>query len=460
MTYGTQRCLALGWVILLAASLSGCRGGREAGRDNRTEYPAKAISIMAPAAPGGGWDQMARAMQTALADSVGRNVQVYNAPGAGGTIGLAQFVNDHAGDAHQLMVGGLVMVGATETNRSPVTLDQVTPIATLTAEWEAIVVSADSPYKTFQQLLDAFKAEPASISWSGGSAGGVDHMLIALIARAAGVAPSKINYVAHSGGGEAMAALLSGAATAGVASVSEFRDQVEAGKLRWLAVSSDRPIPGVGATTIKDAGLEVVAPNWRAVFAPPRITEAERIEIIRAMEKMRATPEWRQALARNGWDDFFKTGDEFAGFLRQEQGRVKTVLLSVQCPECDAGIGPRFFPLIVAVGLTALGALWLLRLRVRPDAVLTAHIAEEAAATHWPTVGLTAAALLVYAFALGSLGYIAATALFFPFVARVLGSRRIVRDALIGLALAVVIYFSFTRLLGVRLPAGLLDFTL
>jgi putative tricarboxylic transport membrane protein len=456
MVYGIRRCLALGWALLLAASLSACGGKREAARDDKAGYPAKAISIMAPAAPGGGWDQTARAMQTALATSAGRNVQVYNVAGAGGTVGLAQFVGRHAGDAHQLMVGGLVMVGATETNKSPVTLEQVTPIATLTAEWEAIVVSANSPYQTFQQLLDSFKARPSSISWGGGSAGGVDQILVALIAKAAGVEPSKINYVAHSGGGEAMAALLSGAVTAGVASVSEFRDQVEAGKLRWLAVSSDRPIAGVSAPTIKDAGLEVVVPNWRAVFAPPRITEAQRVAIIAAMEKMRATPEWQQSLARNGWDDFFKTGDEFAGFLLQEQVRIKTILQG----EGYAAIGPRFFPLLVAVGLIALGALWLLRFVMRPDAELTAYIVEQAAATHWPTVGLTAAALLVYAFALGALGYIAATALFFPVVARVLGSRRMVHDTLIGLALGVAIYFSFTRLLGVRLPAGLLDFIL
>ena len=149
-------------------------------------YPTEAINIMAPAAPGGGWDQTARAMQTALSKSSGQNVQVYNVAGAGGTVGLAQFVNDHTGNPHQLMVAGLVMVGAIQTNKSPVTLDQVTPLASLTTEWEAIVVPADSKYENLQQLIDDFKANPTSISWGGGSAGGSDHILVGLIAQSSG----------------------------------------------------------------------------------------------------------------------------------------------------------------------------------------------------------------------------------------------------------------------------------
>src|SRR5688500_18682903 len=101
------------------------RGGEAVGR---TAFPTRPLHIIAPAAPGGGWDQTARAMQAALAEGTGRNVLVYNVPGAGGTVGLAQFAHDHAGDPHQLLVGGLVMLGATYTNRSPVTLEQVTPV--------------------------------------------------------------------------------------------------------------------------------------------------------------------------------------------------------------------------------------------------------------------------------------------------------------------------------------------
>ena len=102
------------------------------------------LKIMAPAAPGGGWDQTARSMQAALvASGAAKSVQVVNVPGAGGTVGLAQFLTGARGDGNQLMVSGFVMVGAILANRSPVSLDQVTPIARLTEETQAIVVPAN-----------------------------------------------------------------------------------------------------------------------------------------------------------------------------------------------------------------------------------------------------------------------------------------------------------------------------
>ena len=131
--------------------------------------------IMAPAAPGGGWDQTARSMQSTLQDEkISGNVQVTNVPGAGGAIGLAQFVNQAKGDPSQLIVSGYVMLGALLTNNSPVTLDQVTPIARLTGEYEAIVVPANSDIKDLQGLVEKLKADPGAVAWGGGSAGGTE----------------------------------------------------------------------------------------------------------------------------------------------------------------------------------------------------------------------------------------------------------------------------------------------
>ena len=155
-------------------------------------YPTGDLSIMAPAAPGGGWDSTSRALQKAIEDEAltSNNVEVYNVPGAGGTVGLAQFIDQEKGKPDSLMVMGLVMVGAIRTNNAPVNLTQVTPIASLTAEWEAIVVKADSPYANLADLVAAFKADPKSISWGGGSAGGTDHILVGLLAKEAGVDPA------------------------------------------------------------------------------------------------------------------------------------------------------------------------------------------------------------------------------------------------------------------------------
>jgi putative tricarboxylic transport membrane protein len=328
--------IPLGLALLASLLLSACIAppaaqtpATGAGVPAAVTYPTTTINIMAPASPGGGWDQTARAMQTALSKTTGQNVQVYNVPGAGGTVGLAQFVNDAKGDPHQLMVGGMVMVGAIQTNKSPVTLDQVTPLASLTSEAEAIAVAADSKYESLQQLIDDFKADPTAVSWGGGSAGGTDHILIGLIAKAVDIDPAKINYIAYAGGGEAKAAILSGAVSAGVSGVGEFRDQVEAGAMRFLAVSSDQPIEGVDAPTIKESGIDVVLYNWRSIFGPGDMTPEQRDAVVAAIQKMHDSAEWQEALTANGWSDFFQTGDDFANFLKSDRTRIEGILREV-----------------------------------------------------------------------------------------------------------------------------------
>lgn len=295
------------------------------------DYPTGDLSIMAPAAPGGGWDSTARAIQKAIQDDklTTKNVEVYNVPGAGGTVGLAQLADQEKGKPDSLMVMGLVMVGAIRTNNAPVDLSKVTPIASLTAEWEAIVVKADSPYKTLGDLVAAFKADPKSVSWGGGSAGGTDHILVGLLAKAAGVDPSGINYIAHSGGGEAIDAILSGAVTAGVSGVSEFSDQVASGAMRYLAISADAKVEGIDAPTIKDAGFDVTLANWRGIVGAPDMDPAARAAAVAFITKVHDGAAWQATLKAKGWTDFFKPGDEFDTFLDGEVTRVEGVLKDI-----------------------------------------------------------------------------------------------------------------------------------
>jgi putative tricarboxylic transport membrane protein len=288
------------------------------------------LKIMAPAGPGGGWDQTARSMQQALtASGAAKSVQVTNVPGAGGTIGLAQLVNNNKGDGKQLMVNGLVMVGAILTNKAPVSLDQTTPIARLTTEPLAIVVPANSPIKDAKDLAAAVKADPAKVTWAGGSAGGVDHIAVALFAKAAGADPTKINYVPFSGGGEALAAILGGKVTAGVSGYGEFEGQIKAGKLRLVGVTSEKRLPGVDAPSLKEQGIDLEITNWRSVVAPPGISAEEKKTLTEAIDKMAKSPAWAEVLKQKGWEDAYLSGDAFANFLKQEQARVKEVLTSV-----------------------------------------------------------------------------------------------------------------------------------
>jgi putative tricarboxylic transport membrane protein len=331
----TARVGAVAAAFALLAASAACaddkaKSGSPGAPGAAAKFPTKAVSIMAPAAPGGGWDTTAREMQRALTGSgTAKDVTVFNVEGAGGTIGLARFAAEGQKDPHKLMVMGLVMIGAIKTNKAPVDLGKVTPLAALTAEAEAIVVKADSKYKTIQDLVADFKANPRSISWGGGSAGGTDHILVGLLAEAAKVDPSGINYVAHSGGGEAMSAILSGSVTAGVSGISEFTDQVKAGKLRYLAVSGDRPAEGVDAPTLMQAEYGVSLNNWRGVVAPEGISKEDRDAVLKAIEAMHASPQWQESLKTKGWTDFYMAGDEFDAFLKDERARVESVLVKI-----------------------------------------------------------------------------------------------------------------------------------
>jgi putative tricarboxylic transport membrane protein len=302
-------------------------------------FPKDKIEIMAPAGPGGGWDTTAREMQRVLQDNVvEQSVEVYNVEGAGGTVGLAQLAHDEKGNENQLMMMGLVMVGAIATNQSAVSLDDVTPLARLTTEYEVIVVPAGSPYKSLDDLIAAFKKDPTAISWGGGSAGGTDHILAGLIAKAEGIDPTQVNYVPFSGGGEALAAILGGQVSAGISGVGEWIDQIEAGKLRALAVSgsgaangspvaspSGTPTPAV-APTLRDQGVDVELANWRGVVAPPGISDETRQCMIAMVDQMHSSDAWTQVLTKYGWQDYFLSGDEFSSFLGQERERVTGIL--------------------------------------------------------------------------------------------------------------------------------------
>ena len=237
------------------------------------------LKIIAPAAPGGGWDQTARAMQQAMtAEKLVKSVQVINVTGAGGSVGLAQLVNSK-GDGNTLMVNGFVMVGAL-LNKSPVTLEQATPIARLTEETQVIVVPANSPIKDAKGLAAAVKENIAKVTWAGGSAGGVDQIIAGMFVGAAGADASKVNYVPFSGGGESLAAIIGGRVTAGISGWGEYEGQIKAGKLRAIGVSSAQAAARINVPTFKEQGVDLVIANWRSVMAPPGITPEQLIALV------------------------------------------------------------------------------------------------------------------------------------------------------------------------------------
>ena len=326
---GPYAAAAVVTVLLIVTTVLSAGPGGAAGA--REFLDGRQLRIMAPAAPGGGWDQTAREMQTALRELVGRT-EVYNVGGAGGTVGLSQYAR-LSGEPTELMVMGLVMVGAIESNDSQVTLAETTPLARLTTDYEVIVVAKDSPVATMADLAAAMRRNLGSVSIAGGSAGGVEHILAGLIARAVGENPAKANYIAHSGGGEALTTVLSGRATAAVSGVSELAPQVRAGNIRALAVSSPQRLPALpDVPTLRESGVDVELENWRAVVAPAGISDEEKNTLTDLILQMTRTDAWAETLRRRGWLDATSAGPEFDAFVAAEQRRIAQVL-------ADMGIG-------------------------------------------------------------------------------------------------------------------------
>jgi putative tricarboxylic transport membrane protein len=280
--------------------------------------------MLIPANPGGGWDTTGRELGKAMqASGAVKSVQYDNKGGAAGAIGIAQFVNSSKGDPNALMMGGMVMVGGLITNKSAVTSDQVTPIARLTSESDVIGVPANGP-KSLKAVLDKFKADPGSVSWGGGSAGGTDHILAGLVAKAIGVDPRKVNYVPFKGGGEAVSAIIGGHVAAGISGLSEFAQHIKSGKMRALAVSSAKSMEGI--PSLKEQGVDVELANWRGIFGAPGITTAQRDELVKTVEKAVKSKEWKDTLKRQDWEDFWQPGDEYAKFIAAENTRLGGIL--------------------------------------------------------------------------------------------------------------------------------------
>lgn len=285
------------------------------------------VKFMIPANPGGGWDQTGRNFSAAMLKAgVVKNTQFDNKGGAGGTIGLAQFVNTAKGDGNAILVGGMVMVGGIILNKSAVNLGMVTPLARLTAEYEILVVPTNSPIKTLKDLTDKLKADPGSVSWGGGSAGGTDHILAGMIASAVGVDPSKVNYIPYAGGGEAQAAILGGHVTVGVSGYGEFSAQIKGGKFRALAISSDKRAAGIDVPTLREQGVAVDLFNWRGVFGAPGITDAQKNALLAAIETTAKSPAWKETVTRMDWTDIYLSGDAFGKYLDEENKRIGDIL--------------------------------------------------------------------------------------------------------------------------------------
>jgi putative tricarboxylic transport membrane protein len=293
--------------------------------------PANGLQIMVPNSPGGGYDTTARTVAKVMEkEKVTGTVQVFNLPGAGGTVGLQRTVNEK-GNGKLAMQMGLGVVGAAYTQKSKATLNDTTPIAKLIEEAGAIVVPKDSPYKDITSLVDAWKKDPKKVNVGGGSSpGGPDHLLPMQLAKAVGIEPTTVSYISYDGGGELLPAIIGKKIAFGASGFGEFLDQIKAGEVKVLAVTSEKRIDALpDVPTLKESGIDLVFTNWRGIVAPPEISDADKKVWVDALSAMHQSQGWKDELKTRGWTDAFVTGEEFGSFLKAQDTAVAEILTSL-----------------------------------------------------------------------------------------------------------------------------------
>lgn len=312
----TRRSFNTGLAAVAGGSLAGLGSAHAA---------APSIEIIAAAGPGGGYDTLARTVQQiAQGQKTISSAQVLNVPGAGGTVGLAQFVN--AKRPSGMLTVGLGMVGAVILNKSPVTLDQVTPLARLQGEYQPLVVSAQSDIKTLDDLVKKYKTDPGSVSWGGFGLGSPDHLVSALVVKAVGGDVTKMNYIVVGAGGEMLPFVISNKVTVATGGYAEFADHIKSGKLRAIGMSSPQRLAGIDVPTFKEQGVDAELVNWRGLVASPGIDAAKLEELDAITTKVAKSDEWAKACKDRGWENLHMPAAEFKTFLDAEKTRVASLL--------------------------------------------------------------------------------------------------------------------------------------
>ena len=315
------RTRLLAVLAVLALILSGC------GVTRGDESGPPRLRMMIPNRPGGGYDLTGRAAVASLEDAeLTKRFEVFNVTGASGTVAMARLMNER-GAEDVIMTMGLGVVGALYTNKAEAKLTDATPIARLIEESEGVAVPANSPYTTIDELVAAWRADPGGVTVGGGSSpGGPDHLFPMVLARAVGIMPADVNYTPYDGGGDLLAALLGSKIDMATTGLGEFTDQIAEGKIRVLAVSGEKPVAGVDAPTLQEAGIDLVFINWRGVLAPPGISAERKQQLIDLITQMHASQQWKDQLAKYDWTDAFLVGDEFGTFLKEQDQMVATTL--------------------------------------------------------------------------------------------------------------------------------------
>lgn len=311
---------------LLAISL-GCSLGvlTAATSFNVSAADIDSIHFLVPGGAGGGWDGTARGTGEALTKSGLVNTASYqNMSGGGGGKAIAHLIETAEQSEGTLMVNSTPIVVRSLTKVFPQSFRDLTPIAGTIADYGAFVVKADSPIKSWKDVVAGFRENPRKMKFAGGSAkGSLDHLVPAAAIKAEGLDPKQLRYIPYDAGGKAMAGLLSGEAQLLSTGLGEALEMSKAGQIRILAITApERLKDAPEVPTLTEMGNDTVFANWRGFFGAPGLSKDKAKAYADVLGKMYKTPEWETVRARNGWVNSYKPGAEFYSFLEQQEKQV------------------------------------------------------------------------------------------------------------------------------------------
>lgn len=287
------------------------------------------VHFLIPGGAGGGWDGTARGVGKALLDSkLLEQASFENMSGGGGGKALNHLISTAKRQQNTMMVNSTPIIIRSLTGVFPQSFRDLTPIAAVIADYAAIVVPKDSKYSSLKDLIADFEKDPRSVKIAGGSVkGSMDHLVPAMIVKAAGGDPLKLVYVPYDAGGKAMAGLLSGDTQALSTGFGEALGLANQGEVRILAVtSSERLGQAPDVQTVKELGYDMEFANWRGFFGAPGLPE-EKAEAFRALlAKMYETEDWKKIRDQRGWQDLYKPGAEFTAFLEDQEKAIGDIM--------------------------------------------------------------------------------------------------------------------------------------
>jgi putative tricarboxylic transport membrane protein len=317
---------------IMALVLTGCGKKDEGSAANKeAAYPEKPMTFIAPGGAGGGWDTTIRTVAKVLKDTklVDVPMPITNKPGGGGGVTLA-YLQENKGDEKIVSVYSPPIILINLNGTSKYSYKDVTPIARLITDYAAFVVSKDSKYKSIAEVMEALKKDPKSVKFGGNSsAGSMDHIQFLMIAKAAGVKDiKKIDYISFQNN-EGAAQLLGGHIDLLSTGLGDVSALLESGDLVGLAQTADERV-GEGAIaeipTCKESGIDAVFYNWRGLFGAPDMPEYALKYWEETLAKMVETPEWDEAVKKNGWSKSYANSADFAAFLDKTNEEYKEIL--------------------------------------------------------------------------------------------------------------------------------------